>query len=93
MAVIARHLVITGRVQGVFYRNWTVQTASALGLTGWVRNRVDGSVEAVVEGDEEAVEQFIARARQGPPAARVSAIDIRPVGVEGMTSFHKRTTG
>lgn len=93
MAEIARHLVITGRVQGVFYRNWTVQTASALGLTGWVRNRVDGSVEAVVEGDEEAVEQFIARARQGPPAARVSAIDIRPVGVEGMTSFHKRTTG
>ena len=93
MAVIARHLVITGRVQGVFYRNWMVQTASALGLTGWVRNRVDGSVEAVVEGDEEAVEQFIARARQGPPAARVSAIDIRPVGVEGMTSFHKRTTG
>ena len=93
MAVIARHLVITGRVQGVFYRNWTVQTASALVLTGWVRNRVDGSVEAVVEGDEEAVEQFIARARQGPPAARVSAIDIRPVGVEGMTSFHKRTTG
>lgn len=93
MAVIARHLVITGRVQGVFYRNWTVQTASALGLTGWVRNRVDGSVEAVVEGDEEAVEQFIALARQGPPAARVSAIDIRPVGVEGMTSFHKRTTG
>ena len=55
MPVVARHLTILGRVQGVFYRNWTVETARGLGLTGWVRNRMDGSVEALVQGEADMV--------------------------------------
>lgn len=90
MPVVARHLMILGRVQGVFYRNWTVEAASKLGLAGWVRNRMDGSVEALVEGPEESVEQFISLARNGPPAARVARIDARDAAPEGLTSFQKR---
>ncbi|WP_176591149.1 acylphosphatase [Sphingobium sp. EM0848] len=90
MAVIARHLMILGRVQGVFYRNWTVEAASKLGLAGWVRNRIDGSVEALVEGPQDAVEQFIALAHEGPPAARVARIDSQDMAPEGLTSFQKR---
>ena len=92
MAVVARHLMIHGQVQGVFYRNWAVQAANGLGIAGWVRNRMDGSVEALVEGPAEAVEQFIALARQGPPAARVARIDVADVAVEGLASFQKRPT-
>ena len=71
----ARRVRIHGKVQGVFYRNWTEQTARSLGLTGWVRNCVDGSVEAVVAGEAEHVRRFIAMAHNGPPAARVTHID------------------
>ncbi|ANI76684.1 MULTISPECIES: acylphosphatase [Sphingobium] len=92
MGVIARHLIIMGRVQGVFYRNWAIETASMLRLNGWVRNRMDGSVEAVIEGDEEAVQQFIALAHQGPRAAQVARIDASDAAVEGLTSFCKRPT-
>ena len=60
--MIARHLMIHGRVQGVWYRAWTVETARGLGLTGWVRNRTDGSVEAVIEGEDASVAQFMALA-------------------------------
>ncbi|WP_313802072.1 acylphosphatase [Sphingobium sp.] len=90
MSIIARHLMILGRVQGVFYRNWAVEVANRLGLAGWVRNRVDGSVEAVVEGPQEAVEQFMALAHEGPPAARVARIDVSDVPTEGHASFQKR---
>lgn len=93
MPVIARHLMIFGRVQGVFYRNWTMQTARELGLAGWVRNRLDGSVEAVVEGLGEAVERFIALAHQGPPAAQVARVEVIEVAMEGLASFEKRPTG
>jgi acylphosphatase len=92
MGIVARHLMIMGRVQGVFYRNWTTDTARTLRLTGWVRNRMDGSVEAVVEGSEEAVEQFIVLAHQGPPAAQVVRIDVSDAPAEGLTSFQKRAT-
>ena len=92
MAIIARHLMIFGRVQGVFYRNWIVETAARLGLAGWVRNRMDGSVEALAEGPEEAVEQFLALAQEGPPAARVARIGAEDAAVEGLTSFQKRPT-
>ncbi|MBU3079137.1 acylphosphatase [Sphingomonas quercus] len=67
-------LVIHGRVQGVFYRDWTVETAHALGLAGWVRNLPDGTVEAMVEGDGADVEQFIRRCHEGPERARVDHI-------------------
>jgi acylphosphatase len=76
MAVIARHLSITGRVQGVFYRAWTREQAERLGVTGWVRNCPDGHVEAHVEGDQAAVEQMIERLRDGPPAANVENLRV-----------------
>jgi acylphosphatase len=65
---------ITGRVQGVWYRGWTIDQARGLGLSGWVRNRRDGSVEAVFSGSERAVRAMIQLCRQGPPAARVSDV-------------------
>jgi acylphosphatase len=68
--------VIEGRVQGVWYRGWTVETARALGLRGWVRNLEDGNVEAVFSGPEQAVDAILARCHQGPPAARVSSVTV-----------------
>lgn len=65
---------IKGRVQGVWYRGWTVETARALGLDGWVRNRSDGSVEAVFQGPPAAVNRMIEACHDGPPAARVTGI-------------------
>jgi acylphosphatase len=70
-----RHLRISGRVQGVGYRDALRRQALANGLAGWVRNRLDGSVEAVLQGDAQGVEQVIAWARRGPPAARVDRVD------------------
>ena len=70
----AVHLIIVGRVQGVFYRASTREAAHALGLKGWVRNLPDGSVEAVAEGPEEAVERFVAWCRKGPPGAFVTDV-------------------
>ncbi len=69
---------IRGRVQGVGYRYWTADQATALGLDGWVRNRADGSVEAVFAGDAEAVDEMLARCRSGPPLARVAAVEVAP---------------
>lgn len=74
-AVRAR-LRIEGRVQGVFYRGSMNAEARAIGVCGWVRNRADGSVEAVVEGPRSAVERLIAWARQGPPGALVTDVHI-----------------
>ncbi|MFD1105758.1 acylphosphatase [Sphingobium olei] len=90
--LIARRLMIFGRVQGVWYRAWTVETARELGLTGWVRNRTDGSVEALVQGRHEAVEAFIRRAHDGPPAAAVARIDIADAPAEPRDRFDKRPT-
>ena len=70
----AYHLRIEGRVQGVGFRAWTQDTAGALQLQGWVANRPDGSVEAVVSGSEENCRAFLEKAKQGPSAARVSEI-------------------
>ncbi len=92
MPVIARHLMILGRVQGVFYRNWTVETASRLGLAGCVRNRMDGSVEALVQGEADAVAHFITLAQNGPPAAKVARIDATDVPVEALNGFEKSPT-
>ncbi len=73
-----RHLRISGRVQGVGYRDALRRQALACGLAGWVRNRRDGSVEAVLQGDARGVEDVIAWARRGPPAARVDRLDAQP---------------
>ncbi|MBL0929695.1 MAG: acylphosphatase, partial [Alphaproteobacteria bacterium] len=82
---IAVRVVISGRVQGVWYRGWTVERARAAGLCGWVRNRKDGSVEAVFAGSPDAVEAMIAECRKGPPAARVDAIAREDATDEGWT--------
>jgi acylphosphatase len=73
---VAKRLLVTGVVQGVGYRQWVVSEARRHGLTGWVRNRRDGSVEAVVAGAAEAVAQLIEAARRGPPAARVEHVQV-----------------
>ena len=75
-------LTISGRVQGVGYRDWTMRTAERLGLAGWVRNRSDGSVEALIVGDDQTVGRMIESCRRGPPAARVDAVDIEPVDLD-----------
>ena len=91
--MIRRRLVITGRVQGVFYRAWFADRMRAIGIRGWVRNRADGSVEAVAEGPVEVVEQAIALARQGSPAARVEAVMVsQDAPAEVLEGFVKRPT-
>lgn len=72
------HLKITGRVQGVWYRAWTRENASELGLDGWVRNCMDGSVEALVQGEDSKVKELIERCHTGPSAARVDDVAITP---------------
>jgi len=67
---------IAGRVQGVWFRGWTGETATTLGLDGWVRNRRDGTVEAVFSGSPEVIEKMIARCHDGPPHARVERVDV-----------------
>lgn len=67
---------ISGRVQGVWFRGWTAQTADALGLSGWVRNRRDGMVEAVFSGEEAMVDQMIAACHIGPAHADVEEVDV-----------------
>ncbi|MDX3900066.1 MAG: acylphosphatase [Sphingobium sp.] len=93
MAAVARRLSISGRVQGVFYRAWTVETARELGLVGWVRNRPDGSVEAHVQGEAAAVDRLVALARRGPTAARVDAVHVTETPAIDLVGFEKRPTG
>jgi acylphosphatase len=81
--MIGRRVRIHGRVQGVFFRNWTSDKARSLGLRGWVRNRRDGSVELLAFGKDEAVEALIAACRTGPPAARVERIEVEAAQGEG----------
>jgi len=73
--VNAKRLVISGRVQGVGYRAWMIDKAAALGLSGWVRNRADGAVEALIAGDVAAVEEMSRLCRRGPRMARVVSIE------------------
>jgi acylphosphatase len=85
-------VLIEGRVQGVWYRGWTVETAQSHGLHGWVRNRADGSVEAVFLGPQAAVEAMVAACRQGPPSARVTAVTVEPWAERPGHGFHQRAT-
>lgn len=68
-------VIVKGKVQGVWYRAWTQETARELGLTGWVRNKADGSVAALAQGDEETLNEFLDRLHDGPPLARVTTVD------------------
>ncbi len=74
MALKRIHIVVYGRVQGVFFRASTQREARRLGLTGWVKNRPDGSVEIVAEGDEDQVKDLLAWAQHGPTTARVDRL-------------------
>jgi acylphosphatase len=77
----------------VGFRDWVVETAERFGLTGWVRNRVDGSVEAVIVGDDTAVGRMIEICRRGPPLARVDAVDIEPLDLDVLPQgFARRST-
>ena len=88
--MLARHLILHGKVQGVFYRDWTVETARSLGLAGWVRNLADGTVEAYLEGDEGKVARMIEAMRDGPPRARVDRIEQRDAALQTLQSFERR---
>jgi acylphosphatase len=86
----ATQLIVHGRVQGVFYRDWTVRNARERGLSGWVRNLADGTVEARIEGEAAAIEDMIAAMRQGPPRARVERIERADAEPCGLTGFERR---
>ena len=83
-------LRITGRVQGVNFRAWTREEAERRGLTGWVRNREDGSVEARLSGPAGTVDEMIALCRKGPAVARVEAVETRDVEAEPFEGFTVR---
>jgi acylphosphatase len=86
------HLHITGRVQGVGYRAWAIETARRLGLRGWVRNRRDGSVELLVIGAQDALAAMIEACREGPFAARVAEVAVSAADDDGSDSFTPRAT-
>ena len=83
------HLIVHGRVQGVFFRGAALDEAHDLGLTGWVRNRPDRTVEIVAEGDRRNLEMLLAWAYQGPPSARVDRVDTEWLPASG--EFHEFT--
>ena len=91
--MIGRRLRIHGLVQGVSFRDWAVRAARSRGLTGWVRNLRDGSVEALVVGEPGAVEAFTADCRRGPVAARVDRVDHREESASPIEGFTIRPTG
>jgi acylphosphatase len=70
------HVLVSGRVQGVYYRSYAEDEARELGLTGWIRNRPDGKVEAVFEGEEQAVEDMIDWCHKGSPSSRVDKVEV-----------------
>jgi acylphosphatase len=89
---VARRLVIHGRVQGVWYRGWAVDSSRGLGLAGWVPHRRHGTGAALAPGAQDAVDRFIALARDGPPAARVERIDVNEEEPAAVSGFEQRPT-
>jgi acylphosphatase len=89
-ALVRKRLIVHGRVQGVAFRAYTRERARAAGVAGWVRNRSDGSVEAVLEGAPEAVDDVAAFCRRGPPSARVERVECFEEGPEGLSGFAVR---
>lgn len=84
------HVLVSGRVQGVFFRDFTRREAIDHGLAGWVRNLADGRVEAVLEGARADVEAVLERLRDGPPRAQVDGIEHREEAPEGAEGFSVR---
>jgi len=87
---VRRRVVVHGRVQGVFFRDSVRQRADGRGLAGWVRNRDDGAVEAVFEGDQEAVEDLVRFCESGPSSADVERVDVSDEEPEGLEGFAVR---
>ena len=85
-----KRIVAHGRVQGVFFRDSTRQHAASAGVAGWVANRPDGTVEAVLEGDAEAVEAVVAWMREGPRSADVDRLEVTDEEPEGLRGFDVR---
>jgi acylphosphatase len=88
--LIRKRVTIHGRVQGVFFRDTARRMAQSRGVAGWVRNALDGTVEAVFEGDPEAVESMARWCRQGPRGAAVERVEITDEEPEGLTGFRIR---
>ena len=88
--MIARRAVVTGRVQGVFFRAFVADAARAADVCGWAENLRDGSVEVHAEGSEEGVDAVLAAARTGPPRASVADVVVREVAPEGCSGFESR---
>lgn len=88
MTIAIRRVMIHGRVQGVGYRAWVDHEARRLGLQGWVRNRRDGSVEAVFDGEEKIVTEMIASCRKGPPSSRVDGVAEETVNEDALRLRH-----
>ena len=89
---VTRQLRIHGRVQGVYYRASMVAEATRLGLHGWVRNRADGSVEALAQGGAPAVQALVDWARRGPPQALVERVDVAEAEPQTLPPFEQRAT-
>ncbi len=87
---IGRYIRVTGRVQGVFYRAWSQGQARELGVSGWIRNDTDGSVEAHLTGEESAVMRMIERMRSGPSNARVEEFVVEDAEPEALGRFELR---
>ena len=87
---VRRRVVVHGRVQGVFFRDTTRREAESAGVAGWVANRASGAVEAVLEGEPEAVERVVAFLRRGPRRAEVTSVDVREEEPEGLSGFQVR---
>ncbi|MEA2308267.1 MAG: acylphosphatase [Thermoleophilaceae bacterium] len=90
MSRVRRRVVVRGDVQGVFFRDSTRSEAERRGVAGWVANRGDGSVEAVFEGDADAVEELVAFCRSGPSRADVRDVDVTEEEPEGLDGFSVR---
>lgn len=90
MSQVALKVRVTGHVQGVFFRAWAQQQADGLGVTGWVRNAADGSVEGHLEGDKSAVQQLVDLLHRGPPSAEVDGVDVEVSIPEGTDRFEVR---
>jgi acylphosphatase len=90
LGTIARHVTISGRVQGVFFRDSLRRAAASRGVAGWARNTREGTVEAVLEGEADAVERVIEWARSGPSRAEVTGVEVDEQRPEGLTGFEIR---
>ena len=90
--IVAVRVRIAGRVQGVWYRGWTTDEAKSRALRGWVRNRRDGTVEALLIGAQVAIDSMVEACRRGPPAARVEQVTREPAADDGSTGFRQAPT-